>query len=461
MGAVLLPIIGLMLTTTLTAIFYIKRHISNNETNIYGKLLLLETIFIIVGLITFIIAKITNSDLLIAICQKIYMSILLFINFYSIKYCLTVSNIKLKTSNLIIKVLLILTIISTIFVLVLPLNVINDGNILDGNGPSYNVTILYSLLSYLIFIILTLIMLFKKENITKIFPFIVLVLLYCIGFMIRTICPELIFEGFFYSYILFIMYHTIENPDMKMVKKLQLSQKQMKKSNQIKSEFLSSMSHEIRTPLNAIVGYSELIEYANSLDEAKQDAKDIVNSSHYLLNMYQNMLDLYKLESNEFVVENKEYDPKKELNIFIDMFMYKITEKKLEIIRKIENMPILIGDISIIKKALINIMDNAIKYTEKGTITIKANFNSKNELVIIVKDTGCGIKKENLNKLFTKFERLDFKDSNINGFGLGLSLSKSLIELISGEIEINSFYGKGTEAKIIIKQEVKNESISC
>ncbi len=454
MGAVLLAIVGLVLTLTFIILFYSKKRVDNNETNIYSKLLIINTVFIIIGLITFAIAKITNNISLIGIFQKIYMSILIILDYFSIKYCFLISKLKIDKYKLINKILIILTFITILLIFILPLTVVYYDDVLDGWGPSYNVTIIYSIISYLIFIILTFYLILKKESIMKLTPFLVLIMLYLVGFILRNVYQELIFEGFFYSYMLLIMYHTIENPDMKMLRELQLTQSQMKKSNQIKSEFLSSMSHEIRTPLNAIVGYSQLIDCSTTLEEAKENAKDIINSSDVLLNMYQNMLDIYKLESNEITVEKKEYNPNNEFSSLLNMFNYKVIDKKLELISEIDEMPILIGAIDIIKKSIINILDNAIKYTNNGYILFRSSFNEKKELIITIKDTGVGIKKENLDKLFTNFERLEYKDSNVNGMGLGLSLTKNLLELIDGKIEIKSEVGQGTQVKIIVKQDV-------
>ena len=209
MGAVLLPAVGLLITSTLMILFYSKKHMNNNEVNIYSKLLILNTIFIIIGLISFIIAKTTANFLLIEIFQKIYMSVLIILNYYSIKYCLLIFDVNIQKAKVVNIILNLATCIAIALILILPLNVIYYDNVLDGEDLSYNVAIAYSIFSFLIFLGLTIYLLFKKNNITKITPFLILILLYLVGFILRDAYHELIFEGFFYSYILLIMYHKI------------------------------------------------------------------------------------------------------------------------------------------------------------------------------------------------------------------------------------------------------------
>ena len=308
MGAILLPIVGLLITITLIIIFNSKKHVRNKETIIYSRLLILNLLFIVIGLATFIIAKTTSNLLLIEIFQKFYMSILVLLNFQSIKYCLSIFNINITRFRIINIVLVVITILSILLIFILPLKVIYYDDVLDGEGLSYNVAVIYSFVSFIIFLCLTFYQLSRHDNITKIVPFLILILLYLIGFMLRSWHRELIFEGFFYSYILLIMYHTIENPDVKMLNEMTLAKEQAEKSNRVKSDFLSSMSHEIRTPLNAIVGFSQLIDNANTLEEAKENSKEIVEASNTLLNMLSNVIDIAQVEVDQVDLKEVKYD---------------------------------------------------------------------------------------------------------------------------------------------------------
>lgn len=455
MVAILLPIVGLIITLTLIILFYSKKHIKNKETLIYSKLLILNIIFIIIGIMGFVVAKTTGNLLIVEYFQKIYMSILIIMNYYSIKYCTSLFNInKQKELNLILN---IITIISILLVIVLPLNVIYYDDVLDGEGPSYVIAVIYSLISFLIFLILTFYLLCKGNNITKIIPFLILILLYLIGFVLRSWHRELIFEGLFYAYVLFIMYYTIENPDVKLLNELNLAKIQAEKSNQIKKEFLASMSHEIRTPLNAIVGFSTLISDAKTLREAKENSKYLIDSANTLLYMVSNIIDIASLDVDDTSIKEEKYNLKNVINDIANLYKYKLAEKNLELKLNIKAPDVLEGDIDKIKRIIINLVDNAIKYTNDGKINLNVNSSIKNRkchLEIVIKDNGKGMDEYVVNHLFKNFTRAgDYKDSATAGLGLGLAITKRLVDILNGEISCTTS-AKGTTFEIKLTQKV-------
>lgn len=462
MGAVILPIIGLLIDTTLVILFYSKKHVINKETNIYSKLLFFSIVFILVGILTFIVAKVTSDFSLIALFQKIYMSILVLLNYLSIKYCVSIFNINILKSKITKIILNVCTALFIILIFILPLKVIFYDNVLDGEGISYNVAVTYSFISFIIILILTCYLMVKKNSIKKVVPFLILVLLYLVGFILRSTYKELIFEGFFYSYILLIMYHTIENPDIKMLNEITFAKNQAEKSDRAKSEFISSMSHEIRTPLNAIVGYGQLIDYAETLEEAKENSKDIVNASNTLLNMLSNVLDISMIDVGSLELENVQYDMNELVNDVINLFKYKLNEKELELVLDIDEFPKLYGDPGKMKRVLANLLDNAIKYTDNGKIVIKVSKKLKNDLYSIrvsVEDTGKGIDDKTMEHLFSNFNRAEeYMDSNISGMGLGLSITKRLVELMGGKITCESQVGNGTKFVVYLNQKAVDDN---
>ena len=219
-------------------------------------------------------------------------------------------------------------------------------------------------------------------------------------------------------------------------------------ANKAKSAFLANMSHEIRTPINVMLGMNEMILRESESKEIRQYAKSIERSGGYLISLINNILDISRIESGKMEIEEGKY----ELRQLLDEVML-IAEKQAE--QKSLKMNLifdktlpayLIGDVIHIKQILLNLINNAVKYTKEGQIDIKVSKNAEEtKLIFEVKDTGIGIKEENLPILFDAFMRVDSKkNKKIKGTGLGLAIAKQLAEQMDGMIWVESVYGKGS-----------------
>ena len=293
-------------------------------------------------------------------------------------------------------------------------------------------------------------------------PIITLIILLILVAIIQNSYPEMLLSNAVFGFIVFLMYHTIENPDLKMLRETLLAKNQAEKANRAKNDFLSSMSHEIRTPLNAIVGLAEdITSYKDQVPkEVVEDSIDIQNASGTLLEIVGNILDINKIEAEKIEIIKSPYNLKKEIKKLAKVTTTRIGEKPIKFTLNIaEDVPDeLIGDRTHIKQIVNNLLSNAIKYTEEGEInlTIKC-INEKDicNLILSVEDTGRGIKKGDIEKLFTKFERLDIeKNSTTEGTGLGLAITKSLVEMMGGKINVQSQFGKGSIFIVQITQKI-------
>lgn len=243
------------------------------------------------------------------------------------------------------------------------------------------------------------------------------------------------------------------------------AREEARRASSAKGDFLANMSHEIRTPINAILGMNEMILREDLPKEVREYANNIAISGESLLSIVNDILDFSKIESGKMELVPVTYEPFSIIKSCEAVIMTKLMEKSLHLeIECDTSCPRLLkGDDVRIKQVLLNFLSNAVKYTAVGTVTVKLGWKSLpegvGELILSVTDTGIGIKKENIEKLFEAFKRVDEKKNrNIEGTGLGLSISSRLVELMNGEITVESEYGKGSTFTAIIPQIVVDPS---
>ncbi|MBQ4058124.1 MAG: response regulator [Lachnospiraceae bacterium] len=234
-------------------------------------------------------------------------------------------------------------------------------------------------------------------------------------------------------------------------------------ANQAKSDFLATMSHEIRTPMNAIVGMCELIlrEY-NVTENIREHAYNIQSAGRNLLAIINDILDLSKIESGKMKLIKEEFNIESLLNDIINMTMSRKGEKKIEIMIHTDvDIPCgLVGDEIRIRQVILNLMTNAVKFTDEGHVMLKVTHTKQEygiNLKVSVEDSGIGITEENLEKLFKSFQQIDSRKSrSIEGTGLGLAISQKLVTEMGGFIQVSSEYGKGSVFSFVIPLKVSD-----
>ena len=462
---VLVTITQFVYTIMLSIIFFSKEKINKVETKLYSCILIATILLLGSGILTYytfinypiysFINILANKLFLIFMICWIYCFTLYY---HTVSFETNYFEIK-KNRVLVILIFIILSIIE----LCLNIDLVKSEKFIYSNG--IGVTYVYFLSTICILYMLFCTVKTKKHILNK--KYIPMILFFGLGSLCMVI--QFVFPGLFLvipmqALLTAVMYFTIENPDVKMIEQLNKARDEAVKANQAKTDFLSSMSHEIRTPLNAICGFSNsLLENDGVSSEAKDDVKNIIMASDTLLELVNGILDISKIEANKLEIIDSVYSFKKMYEELILLTKARIGEKPIDFRYNYdESIPeYLYGDGVRVKQIIINLLTNSAKYTKDGYIDFKIDSIKKDNiirLIISVEDSGIGIKKESVDKLFTKFERLGVeKQTTTEGTGLGLAITKKLVEMMGGKIVVQSIYGKGSIFTISIDQKMLSE----
>ena len=452
-------------------IYFSKKRLENADNKTYALMLIINFIGLMLELSCYITAPYYNDNiLLINFFNRAFLIYIIIWSYLLFKYTFVelfstsrkIKNINKIIINVFTVCIALVYIVCAFIAIISKLYIYNDNQFTYSYGIAASVTLIPCFISFIVSLLIVLADM-KNINLKKLIPLFTLTIILGLCLVLREVNPGYLFITPMLSFITFIMYFTIENPDLQMIEQLNIERDRADKANNAKTEFLSSMSHEIRTPLNAIDGFSQLILEEDNIDVIKDEARDIMAASQNLLEIVNGILDISKIEADKLEIVNVEYEPSKIFHDVGKLAKSRIGEKPVEFKEHIaEDLPdYLNGDYTRIKQITLNLLTNAVKYTKDGYVDYSVRCVRQDDicrLIIMVKDTGIGIKKQNVDKLFQKFERFD-KEQNITieGTGLGLAITKRLVELMNGRIIADSIYGTGSIFAVVIDQKIVNK----
>lgn len=457
----LIPTTCLFFSVLLNIVYFSKNRLNNLENKLYKFIVVSNLVALIFEFFNTFASQYPSTVISFFVLKTYLLLLLVWITVLSI-YMICITK---KSHKLFMPFWMISIVLTTVITIMLPFEFAAGKYGPTITGPAVDFIYVISTVYCLICVCTFIVQLYKPNN-RKLIPFFVYVIMGLVVSFVQKQTPGLLLITPVETFITFVMYFTIENPDLHMIQELHLAKDHAEKANKAKTDFLSNMSHEIRTPLNAIDGFSQVMLEETDIHAMKEEAYDIRMACQNLIELVNGILDISKIESNHIEIVNADYDSHQMLKEVTTLVSTRLGNKNIEFRTNFdESIPqILYGDVSRIKQILLNLLTNAVKYTKEGYIEFKVDaVVDKNccRLIFSVEDSGVGIKTCDMDKLFNKFERLEMdRQSTIEGTGLGLAITKSLVELMGGKILVQSKYGKGSKFTVSIDQKIKKLAVS-
>lgn len=446
--------------------FFMKKKIKTSELNIFTGLIISNIISLIVEILL-VVFILTNNPLLDISLKLFNMCILLYVWMFGLYSYLTVkkNGEKINIKDKLFKLYVIFYVVCSFIILILPVNI----NLEDYKQYSYGPSVNFLFVAIGTIVTLTIALLIsnlKKLKYRKCTPILLFIFLIGINAIVQFIWPYVLLANSFFSFITFLMYFTVENPDIKMLDEVHRSKEISDNANEEKSMFLYNMTNEIRHATKEVDNIANEILYETenkkvNIENIKDYARELKNSAARFTSMTNEILDISQIDGANIRVYNDKYNVKLIIKKFVQIYKNKCTEKNLDFRTSIaSDLPdYLYGDSVGLKNVLTIILDNSIKYTNDGYIELSVNTIMRRDvcrLIISIEDTGSGIKAENLEKIFSKKEE-DTEEDRHN-LDNNLYNAKRLITLMGGTIIPTSVYDKGTTIKIVLDQKVVSDT---
>ncbi len=452
-------ITGIMFTLLLILVFKIKKQNNLLSNSTYFILTLSLLVGYILELVMYFLNTTAINNIILEIYTKLYLIfIICWSSIFSV-YTFLLSKKDDEYNKKIMILYALLTVTSSVAIIMLPLNITYTNRIiLSGNAINFLKILITCMLSvlYIRTVLSNKIINTIKAN----YIYVALIILTIVSFL--EIKYQLNIVTTILLFVTYLVFLTIENPALKEYEIINNLRLRALKANTNKTNFLSNISHELRTPLTSIISSIDEIKSYNLPQELKDNLNDIIDSSNSLLDIVGNVIDINKIENKIYDLKEKNYDIRDIVEKLVKMTIKKYNKENVVFKYSVsDNTPSnLFGDKTKIKEIINNILDNSFKYTNKGSISLTINSTLNNDicnLIIEIKDTGIGIKSEDLNKIFNGNDIDNDINSNVNRDGLGLLVSKDLVNLLNGTITVSSYYGSGSVFTINIPQKLKNE----
>ena len=460
-----LPVTAFLFSFVLLVIYFSKKRVHLLENSIY--ILMIFSILMDSALVSLLFYNYyTNYNVsLVSLLNKLDYVFLIIWSSSLMLYIFVITYKERKRFKRLLKKVSTSVIVLDIIMFVVVFNskidlIIKDSIHQTAQGEAVILSIIFCLFYILVSLLIVLFNL-KKINI-KHLPVFVIIFTAILIAILFSVNPYLIIISIGLTIDNFIMYFTIENPDIKLINELELAKDNLENANLVKSEFLRSMSHEIRTPMNQIIGCASVIEMEDNLSEESKDVlNDLVNSTNSLLDVCNGIINVSQIESGNVDILISGYNPKEVIEDIINLNKKRLTNKDVEIVSNYSELPdVVYGDKDKVKQIVSNLLSNAIKYTDKGKIEVSVSSSVKKDkcdIKMVVKDTGKGISEENIDLIFNKFGKLE-KNSDTLGLGLGLFITKNLVNILGGNISVTSELGKGSEFKVFLHESLVDTS---
>ena len=464
---IFLTVSALVYTIVTTIIFFSKEKINKVENRIYKKLL----ISTILAMVTELLIVFTlNTGYIGTIIQKLFLICLVFWLAIFMTYSFVVTSFDTKKSEEYnIKkfkkmhiIFVIINILISILIIFLPMKFNSVGDSKYTSGPAVNVVFI----TLGLYTFLTTILVLK--NIKKIrqknyIPIIALIILLTLEGIIQKSHPEILLSNFVFGFIVYLMYHTIENPDTKMIEQLEENKKLIEQGNTDKSNFLFKMSQEVKRPIDDIIRVNKIIEESDDIETIKKCNKYISYNTKELKNIVNGVFDVSKMDTYNIKMIDSTYNI---YNLFTEIFTkYEdIISNKVDFRYSIsKNLPKeLYGDPVKIKQVVNTIIENSIKYTKQGFIEINVDSIVKNDvcrLIVSIEDSGIGMSIDKINRLLNVSESLtDEEIKKLDKMNLDINIATKILRILGGQLIIKSEENKGSEFIIILEQRINNEN---